>query len=121
MDATYSHLIESGPSKYLQKMDSVIIQPGRNRIKIIFPVLYDRRIENTSISWASNTKNLNVPIIFGQRTEVVIDNLSEALYDFSLLITIIPIIYTLFLNASLGLFMAMFMNRHYKIETLKLL
>lgn len=83
MDATYSDFIKNGPIVYLQKVDTAIIQSGRNRLKISLPALYDARVEYTAIKWANKTKRVDVPVVYGEPTEVILDNMDEALYDFS--------------------------------------
>lgn len=86
MDSTYKDLQGDAPIVYLGKPDKekIVMQPGRNRIKVSWPAFYDPRIKYTKITWANGTKEKNVPIVFNQPTEVMLDDMDEASYDFVL-------------------------------------
>lgn len=84
MDETYKDLQGDGPIVYLGKLDAeeIFVQAGKNRIKLSWPALYDPRVQHTKITWANGTKEKDVAITYGQPTEVLLDNMDEASYDF---------------------------------------
>jgi hypothetical protein len=85
MDETYKDLRGDSPIVYLGKLDvsTIVVQSGRERVKISWPALYDPRVEYTKITWANGTRETDVPVTYGKPTEVTLNtNLPEALYDF---------------------------------------
>lgn len=77
--------IASGEIIYTGKVDSLIANPGKNRVQLVWLLVSDPKITHCKVFWNDGLDSLNVPVHKTDKTDtikVVIDSLNEGLYSF---------------------------------------
>jgi len=82
MDATYKQFLDDGPITYSQRVDSVKVYSGRNRVLVTWRPVSDPRVTKVNIFWSGDSQHKEVPISSVSDTSVIIDQLTEGNYVF---------------------------------------
>lgn len=88
MDSTFKEYLEGGEIKYVARVDTLIGYPGKNRVKLVWPIGRDSRVTYVQIFWNNYEDSLRVDINKEQVTDsafVIIEGLEEAGHEFTLL------------------------------------
>jgi hypothetical protein len=82
MDSTYEEFLKTGPIIYAQRLDSVKVYPGRNRVLITWLPIRDPRVSKLKIVWAGQTAPKELAITSVKDTSALVDGLPEGNYVF---------------------------------------
>ncbi|HTG55374.1 MAG TPA: DUF4998 domain-containing protein, partial [Niabella sp.] len=82
MDSTYKDFLKDGPVIYAQKLDSVKVYPGRNRVLITWLPIRDPRVSKLRISWMGQAASKELAITSARDTSALIEGLPEGNYVF---------------------------------------
>lgn len=87
MDDTFKEFTEGGQIVYAGKADKAIIQPGRSRMVLAWPMPSDPKVVKARIIWNNGTDSLDIPITRedGQDSiKVPFNDLAEGPYTFDI-------------------------------------
>lgn len=85
MRDNYAPFIKDGEQIYTGKVDSIVVSPGKNRLKLTWLLVSDPKITHCRVYWNDGLDSLNVPVHKTENTDtinVMIDHLAEGLYSF---------------------------------------
>lgn len=83
MDSTYKEFLADGPIIYSQKVDSVKVYPGRNRVLITWKPIRDPRVSKINISWGGSSESKEIPVTSVRDTSLLLEGLAEGNYIFN--------------------------------------
>lgn len=84
-DEVYKEFVVEGGYKYPQKLDSLKVYPGYNKLKISWNKLKDPSVERGKIFWNSYQDSIEINSATLQKSEVIIPDLKEGQYTFSII------------------------------------
>jgi len=82
MDSTYRDFLQDGPIVYSQRVDSVHVYSGRNRVLVTWDPIKDPRVSKVKIFWSTGKQSVEVPITSSEDTFTYIEGLEEGNYVF---------------------------------------
>lgn len=83
MDDNYGWLVKDGPIVYLNRADTAVALGGRNKIRLKWFKEWDSRAVQAKVFWNGNKDSVSIDLN-QDKTEFVIDSLSETVYSFEL-------------------------------------
>ncbi len=84
-DDIYKEFVVPGGLKYPQKVDTLIVRSGYNKLEVLWPKTVDPSVVKARLFYNSGLDSLEVDMISVVDTaRVILDNIPEGLYTFSL-------------------------------------
>ncbi|MDR6784401.1 hypothetical protein ABIE26_002210 [Pedobacter africanus] len=85
MDESYSEFLKDGERLYTGRPDSLLVSPGKGRLKVSWKLPADPKITTIKLLWNKGIDSLIIPVNkTGVKMEQIIPDLPEGIYSFEM-------------------------------------
>ena len=84
-DTEYLKFTEGGEISYTGAIDSLVIFPGKNRVKVQGLIIGDPKVTEVRVYWNNNTESISIPVTRTaniDQVSAIIDGLEENIFNF---------------------------------------